>query len=299
MIDEVIALSLRKSRKRKIVWQTAGQLRGIPISDMRFYDGPDGADFDSREAVVAAAEKDGFDVTNFCPTESSYGSSQHNEAGVCQAWSFLYVLKYIIRKGITALVLFDDFMITVEYGLLQRIVENLEGRSNPFYLFQLGLDFAEGSQLPVIPKEIEHEKDAAVFQIATGVRRDASLYCEAFLREGVFSHEESIIFSPTGAKWFMDHLAASTDEYFYMEEFIAFTLSKANIANIGVYCPNRPAYGFAGEIMHLGTNTDWVVNTKKFREFYEKSEKKGDYLHPDSHKALFEEWNAEDTVKHI
>ena len=281
MIDEVIVLTLERSETRQMIWKAAARLYGIPFEKVRFFKGDDSKKFRSRQDVIDAAIADGFeDIDKFCADEYM-DHSQLTKAGIAQAWSYLSILQYVVNTGKTVLFMFDDISLTVPFHLLNDIIKHLESLSNPFYILQLRLIVDSKDEIPELSQAVQNAKDAAAFEIATSPFQNAEVFYSAFLREGICgANESSIVISPTGANWFLDAVHRSEKRHFYVERFFQWELAQLCTSNIGVYCPNRTAYNFANEILHLGTDTQWVIP-------------------PDIHQQLYDSVNSKEPIKWI
>ena len=179
------------------------------------------------------------------------------------------------------LLMFDDVPLTVPFSLLSEMITHLDSLSKPFYMCQLRLIVDGADEIPKISQAVQDAKDAASFEIATSPFQNAEMFCSAFLREGICgANESSVVVSPIGAKWFLGAVHRSEKHHFYVERFFHWELAHLCTSDIGVYCPNSPAYNFANEILHLGTGTQWVIP-------------------PDIHQKLYDVANSEEPVKWI
>jgi len=260
MIEEVIVLTIERSVERHWAWLAASKLRGIPEDNISYIKGHFGEDFGDMQAIAEAAARDGFGFVEEYAIGTRTEYVQQTPGSVSQIWNYGRILRYIIDSGKTCLVIVDDKMITIQYGILFLIVNELVNQSDKeFYLFQLRqrgdlneLDFKEKDR---------HEMSIFTHDIFNAVfHNEIFSYKNFFTKHGVSGYEETMVISPGGANWILDNLHNAGDFYIFYDHFIKTCLSEQaeHKKDKGIYCPAEAGFSFASEIMPMGSTTHWA-----------------------------------------
>ena len=110
---------------------------GVDPNIIDFFPAKYHADFDSPEAIIAAAIADGFPEFG---SERYEGISKwpHGKFELVCNWNHAAVLRKIIEDDRVALYMLDDYVLKIQFEYLRHVVNHLETNYPPFYLLQLG-----------------------------------------------------------------------------------------------------------------------------------------------------------------
>lgn len=259
MIEEVIVLTLEHCIERHWAWLSASKLRGIPEDNISYVKGHFGEDYGDMQEIADAAARDGFGFVEEYALGTVTEYTQQTPGSVSQIWNYARILRYIIESGKICLVIVDDKMITVQYGVLFMIVNELVNQSEKdFYLFQLR-QRGDLNELEFKEKD-RHEMSVFSHDIFNAIfNNEIYSYKNFFVKQGISGYEETMVISPAGAKWILDNLHNAGDFYIFYDHFIQHCLSvEAKNNNNGIYCPAEAGYCFVNEIMPMGTTTNWA-----------------------------------------
>lgn len=274
--NQIIVMSLERTPERYERWRGAAAILKIDPNIISIAFGKDNLDFDDDSQKVAeAAADDGFPfITEYAQDKVEHGLQQ-NAATVCQAWNYCRILRELIERQETSLIIFDDKMLTVDFKDFCRVAEELQDvKGEEFYAAQLNLrGHTDELNFPEIDLNQRIRTSLEVFQGAFGGMIDS--YRDLFFRKGIMGYDESILFSPAGAEWMLKCLDMAPDYYRYLDHFICHALpdfAKSAIKrDKGIYCPAEIGYQFVDVFMEMGTTTDYAI---KNTPMYEPSRRK-------------------------
>ena len=290
MIDQVIGLTLERSIQRQ--WLYVGRMtaQGVPLEKIWFFRGADAKHYrESYEAIARAAEADGYGFVKFFQGYTDKTVINQTPAQMCQVWSWGKILKHIAEGDKITLVTWDDRYLSVPHAYLEMIVTSLiDMDPGNFHLFQLRLRGLQNCIRLPEPDDGSENYDALV-------RRNAELFraftdqnytpnfVDIFTRRGYYGYDESIVFSPAGARWMLDAMQKMQDidpDIKQMEHVdmhaphFPVYLSRMNIDSYlcwdfrktaelalkegkGLYCPRYPGYDFIEDAIPMGSLTQW------------------------------------------
>ena len=236
-IDKHVVLTLERSSNRH--WSMLGGARamGIPTEKICFVKGHDNKEFDDdMEDIAEAAEVDGFPHVKYFAKGLKNEAVSQSASGVCQAWNFSRILRYIAFSNETHLITWDDRMITIPFSWLDKIIDELEIRKEDFYLFQLRVRMGDSELIenerilkchPELIGDItEYDKlfidDFDEFdsklkekwkdefrQFKESQYKDYGLletpekYINKYIQRNMVGYDESMVISPKGAAWLL------------------------------------------------------------------------------------------------
>ena len=251
-----------------------------------------GRNYTSFDTIAAVAAEDGFPFVAYFQGHGDTGIIQQSPAQMAQVWSYAQMLRYIAEGDKNVLVTWDDRILTVPFGFLETIVAQLhEEREAPFYLFQLRI---RGSEEYIrLPKRNYYEDEQIhlwLFQSLTDLSTNIN-YANTFTLPGLLGYDETIVFSPAGAKWMLECMYALQDidpdvkklgyddiplsqKHIYnptinIDNYVCWGLRPfADVAigeNKGLYRPRYPGFDFISDPLALGSLTEWASH--KVEEF--------------------------------
>ena len=287
MIDEVLVLTLNKSRRRRDLFVGGMKARGTPVDKIHFVRAKDANDFDKDFSKIAkAAKADGFEYVKYFQGHGDTGVIHQTPAQMAQLWDYVWMLRYITTSGKTCLITWDDRVISVPWKLLDNMVDDLSSIDD-FFLFQLRLRGPE--EYLNLPKEDFYARRyhyLKLFKAFTDLTEDLQ-YTEVFATPGLAGYDETIVFSPDGAQWMLDELDKLKDtdaelkknayrdipmplkvEYcktINLDNYICWALRKASEKQLkkkkGIYRPRYPGFDFVDDPIPLGSLTGWATRT--------------------------------------
>ena len=263
-IDRIIVMSLERTPKRWRRWEGAAAVMNIDPSIVSIAFGKDNKDYnDNMKRVAEAAIEDGFPFVEEYAKGTVENGIQQTAATVCQIWNYVRILREIIKTKETALIIFDDKMLTIDFHEFCQMVDEVRNvKDETFYALQMKL--RGGIDDIKLPEIDLHQRIKTSSQIFSGVfGKGTGNYIDVFLQKGISGYDESIVWSPEGAKWMLDCLNLAPGFYRYLDHFICKALPEfaqnAILRNKGVYCPSEIAYKFVDEYMEMGTTTDFAT----------------------------------------
>ena len=264
-IDKIIVMTLDRSVNRQWAFMGASAMMNIDPSFIHFAIGKDNLDFDNNmHKVGKAADKDGFSFVVEYARGMKNEYAHQTAASVCQVWNYCRILRFLYETNQTALILFDDKMINVDFIGLMTLVGELQSKeSGEFYAAQLMLrGTPDVLKIPSMTPELRNSLALEAFN-GLGFGDTPKEASHMFFQEGMSGYDESIVFSPEGANWFLNCLNLSPDFYIFLDHFICFAMpmlaQQAVNRKKGVFCPSEVAYKFVREIADFKTTTDWAT----------------------------------------
>ena len=266
-IDKIIVMTLERTPERQWMWMGASSILDIDPEIVYFAIGKDNKDFgDDMRRVADAAADDGFPFV----AEYAQGVNDDENSGlrqtagsVCQCWNYARILRELADSDETALIIFDDKMLSVKFSDFCEIVHELQNvEDEEFYALQLRIrgHYSEIS-LPELDQEQRMHTSRALFQGSIGFGNKS--VSDVFFQKGIAGFDESFVFSPVGAKWMLKCLDIAPDYYRYLDHFICQGLpdfAESMIKrNKGIYCPAELGYAFVDDLLPMGTTTDFAV----------------------------------------
>jgi len=285
MLKKIIALTIPKCENRRWCFYGYHIARGVPKDMITYWIGETPLSYDNNfNRIADAAAADGFDFVRYFQGYENLTVLRQTPPQMCQVWSYAQILRHIADSNETSLVIWDDRYLSVPFGLLDILVEQLKDCELPFYLFQLRLrgDIDElRDPHPSLPSHTQKE----LFQAYVGNTDTSIYYKDAFTKLGMMGFDESIIFSPEGAAWMLEQMHLIEDvspemkvhtffdlsfEHlpFYMkcvniDSYICWGLRPAADAAIadgkGLYCPLMPGINFIDEPIAHGSDTNYLT----------------------------------------
>ena len=285
MIDQVLALSLSRSKQRRDLYIGGMAKAGVPYEQIAFARGEDGRDYTSFDAIAAAAERDGFPFVGYFQGHGDTGIIQQTPAQMAQVWSYAQILRYIANGDKNVLVTWDDRILSVPFGFLETVVGQLHAeREVPFYLFQLRIrGTPEYVRLPERNYYEDEQIHLWLFQSLTNLSVSIN-YADVFTLPGLLGYDETIVFSPTGARWMLEEMYNIQDidpeikrlhyddiphvqkpiynPTLNIDNWICWGLRPAADIAIGqekgLYRPRYPGFHFIEDPIALGSLTEWA-----------------------------------------
>lgn len=262
MIDRVYVLTLKRCVDRHQAWLAASQMRDIPLEIVGFVEGHDDRDFEDMHEIAAFAEADGFGFVEQYALGTVTEYVQQTPASVCQVWNFSRILRHIAEHDHISLILTDDKMLTVSFRVLNLIVDELLSvEDEEFFLFQL-LQRGDLNEIAYQEQDRFERHDLSSLVFDAVFHHVVPSYKEFFLKSGVVGYDESMVLSPEGADWILGCMDRADDFYIFYDHFIHNRLGEEAMGAVemgkGIYCPRESGYGFVGEIMPMGTTTNWA-----------------------------------------
>lgn len=240
-IDRHLILTLNRSGERQRSVLGASTALQTPTDKISFVRGHDNKDYnDDIDAIVEAAEADGF------PYVRQFAQGHKNEyiaqsvSGACQVWNYSRILRHIASGTETCMVSWDDRCLTLPFPFMDSITEELQSRSEEFYLFQLRIRFGDAHynwpdngrmimQYPNFLSESEYERSIGLMQedweafnktlnekwaydfeqfteshyYGGEMSLSPDAYVGRHIQRNMIGLEENIIFSPKGAAWML------------------------------------------------------------------------------------------------
>lgn len=279
-IDKIVVMSLDRTPDRQDKWDGAAAIMGIDPSLVEVAIGHDNKHFDDNMKTVAeAAVADGFpwvaDYAQGLKTEYC----QQTAASVCQIWNYCRILRELKEQEQTGLIIFDDKMLTLKFDrFLELVAEVRSVEGVEFFALQLMLrGTASEIRLPELTYELRYKMSREIYNGVLDIPMDG--YREIFLQHGIMGYDETFVFSPKGADWFLKCLdLAPRSDYMFLDHFIcqampAFGQQAVDRGN-GVYCPSEVGYKFVDTFIHVGTTTDWAPEgSSGYEESLKKTER--------------------------
>ena len=294
-IDKIIVMSLDRTENRQDKWDGASAIMGIDPALVEVAIGHDNKSFgDDMQAVAEAATEDGFPWVVDYARGMKTDYCQQTAASVCQIWNYCRILRELKEQKKTGLIIFDDKMITLQFDLLMELVTEVQSVEDvEFLALQLMLRGSKAElRLPELTFELRSQMSREIYSGIVG--KPVNEYRELFLQHGITGYDETFVFSPAGAEWFLKCLDLAPDYYMYLDHFIcqampAFAQQAINRGK-GVYCPSEVGYKFVDTFMELGTTTDWAPEGSPGYEQSVKAVKRqyffGDALHSPENKDI-------------
>ena len=262
-IDKIIVMTLARSQNRQWAFLGASSIMQVDPSLIYFANGKDNLDYDDdMEKIVEAATTDGFPWVADYARDMKDEFRQQTPATACQAWNYCRILRYLVEHSQTALVIFDDKMFTLDFSLLMELTAEAKAvEDKEFYALQLMLRGGGAElHLPELSYHTRHQMSSDIYAGATG---KPGTYRDLFLQETITGYDETFVFSPQGAEWFLKCIGIAPDYYFYLDHFICQAMpefaKQAVKKGKGIYCPSEVGYKFVDQLMPVGTTTDWAV----------------------------------------
>lgn len=264
-IDKIIVMTLDRSENRQWSFLGASAMMNIDPSMIHFAIGKDNLDYkNNMRSVAEAAEKDGFSFVADYARGTKNDYAKQTAASVCQVWNYCRILRYLYQTNQTALILFDDKMINVDFIGLMELVDELQSKKKvEFYAAQLMLrGTPDVIKSPPMTPELRNALTLEAFN-GSGFGDTPKEVSPMFFQKGMSGYDESIVFSPEGANWFLNCLNLAPDFYLFLDHFICFGMpmlaQQAVNRNKGVFCPSEVAYKFVRKIADFKTTTDWAT----------------------------------------
>ena len=267
-IDKIIVMTLDRSIERKWAFLGASSIVNIDPSMIYFAIGKDNLDYKNDMYKVAeAATIDGFSFVKDYARGMQSEFCKQTAASACQVWNYCRVLRYLHKTNQTGLIIFDDKMISVDFEQLMEMVDEIkEGgkdKTNEFFAMQLMLRGEEDVlHLPEMTPKLRKSLTSEFFSWGE-FGQSAEYYRPLLFQNGITGYDETFIFSPEGADWFLRCLDLAPDFYMFLDHFICFGMpayaKQATNRRKGVYCPSEVSYKFVKTYMDFPTTTDWAT----------------------------------------
>ena len=139
LIKEVLILNLarRPDRRCAMIGHLITYIVDVPQQRIRFFAANDGQAYDSVEAVIDAAEIDGFpQYRQIVANEPQFGAPSR----IATDWSWCQAMRYIASfesDERPVLFLYDDMRLHYNFYMLEHVVNFLMKRPGPFHGLQL------------------------------------------------------------------------------------------------------------------------------------------------------------------
>ena len=273
----------------------AAAMMDVPDEKIAYFPGHSAKDFgSSMTAVAEAAADDGYPFLWQFAVGMESAWIRQTAGNVAVFWNWLRILKYIIAEGVTAVVLWDDRALNVEFQTLEQCVRQLHAHGK-FALWQLRIranhETLKALKRPAKEYEDVHEK-AYLFKISKRVGfHDIATY----LQKGLLGYDESMVITPRGAEWLYremltmpkhdvhrdfefvegrdDLLSAvelnreqrsrlTNDNWLCWDAQLQENVQKAVAAGMGIYTSRYIGYDFAHEYLPMGSLVDWATDTE-------------------------------------
>ena len=282
-IDTILVMTVERAKERhdSLLGALMQPLCGVPPDLIKFCLCADAKDYGSDMAKVAfAAVSDGFPWVEEYAIGSNTEFVQQTAASTAQVWAYAKMLRYIVETEQTGLIIWDDKSLAIPFVVFCDILSILANSTKAFYMWQL---MVRGHPDEVALKEFDlSERIARSGLLFSAMFRGHILHPSFFLEEGIKGYDETIVFSPAGAKWMLEQLASASEFHSFLDHFICHELPgralEASKGGYGIYSPIEFGYQFARVYREMGTLTDWA---HKGSVHYEESIKRTDiqYLH--------------------
>lgn len=292
MIQKIIALTLERSVARQWIYFARQTAMGIDPEIIYFFRGVDDKRYENVHEIGAAATADGYPVVAQFQGYRDNTVINQSPAQMAQIWNWLKILKHIAEQDKLTLVSWDDRYISVPFPFLQLIVDSLV-EDPDFYAFQLRLRGIETCiRLPppaddseAYPNVVKRNRD--LFKAFTNQHHQPD-FLDLFVRRGFYGYDETIVFSPRGAKWMydimmdledidpdikkMDHVDMQAPQFetylsrLNIDSYLCWDFRKHAVTaledGIGLYCPRYPGYDFIEDSIPLGSLTEWAAEER-------------------------------------
>ena len=236
-IDKHLILTLDRSKNRQYSVFGGATAMQTPPDKIRFVKGHDDKGFDGDMNTIAdEAEVDGFEFVRQFAGGLENKWIKQSPSGVCQAWNFCRILRYIAMGSETCIITWDDRILTLPFPFVDKVTSELQKREEEFYMWQLRIRFGNDRDMleverihllhpELIPDKVEYEKligDRDVcqrefikeydkrFQIFLDghyknsiVMTNTKEYVETYLIKDKIGYDESLVISPKGAAWLL------------------------------------------------------------------------------------------------
>ena len=134
MIERVYVLNLPHRVDRR--YYMMGHLHAMNVYHhaLHFFPAKYHGDFDSPDAVRAAAVADGF-----AAFDNERWKEERNKYTIIYHWGYACILRQVVDDNKNALVMIDDRVLRLEFPHLVNIVGVLEKDHPPFYFLSVGV----------------------------------------------------------------------------------------------------------------------------------------------------------------
>lgn len=206
MIDKILCLTLNKSQTRRDIYIGRMTAQGVPLESIHFVRGKASSDFRKDYTAIAdAAERDGFPFVRYFQNHDDTGMVKQTPAQMAQVWSYAQILRHIASGDETCLVTWDDRYLNTPFEFLEVIIEQLK-EGYDFHLFQLRLRGSpEYLRLPPLTFWEEAHVHQQLFGAFTDLKQQLD-HASIFTKPGFYGYDETIIFTPAGAKWMLEEM---------------------------------------------------------------------------------------------
>ena len=187
-IDRIFVVTLRETEFRRGLCTGHLLARGVPEDIIDYHYGHNGNDFPSTIEVCEAAKSDGFKMFDEVLDNETHRDLNQNI--VAQYWSYMIMCREALERNETIAWFHDDYGILPEHRWsdVLYMVENI-GKFD-FIL----LDY--------------HSKSTSHPDYETSLQKETDIQTFGNIRvsKGILGrHDQSIIVSPSGAQWLLEH----------------------------------------------------------------------------------------------
>lgn len=247
----VYVLHVLASNNRRWAFMGSASMQQIPEDVIYFAVSPNLSKFDNNINVVAqAASNDGF------PYLKRYGRGaknmyvQQSASSMGQIWNYCRIFRHIIQTGVSALVIHDDRMISINWDSFNIVINELESKGD-FKIFQTrqrhGQPIGIKEQLEILSQHT-FDKDDPLNYVTSGIN----------------GYEEGMVISPLGAEFILNALENNIGDYYFFDDFVHTKLSKLCTDISGVYTTTKDEFCFIREYLEFPSLTDWAHNNSPY-----------------------------------
>ena len=196
MIDKIIVMNLPAETRRRYLCEGALLAKGVPLDRFQIWECIDDKAYEKSQKLCEDASDDKIEQYTKLLDSGMY---KHVPIAIlAQQWNYFRIMRYIIEKRITAIVMHDDTILGLKFERLQAIISILKNRGN-FHLLLLNC-----------------------FRKPHVLHNELTPICaHSIIMHGICgSYDLGVIYSPRGANWVLNTHTFENDtvklEDFYM-----------------------------------------------------------------------------------